>query len=1176
MNKITYTMDGNEATAHVAYKVSEASIIYPITPSTPMGELADQWAAEGKKNLWGMIPCVVEMQSEGGAAGALHGAIQTGALVTTFTGSQGLLLMIPSMYKIAGELTPAVIHVASRSLACQALSIFGDHSDVMATRSTGFAMLCSGSVQEAHDMALIAHAATLEARVPFLHFFEGFRTSHEVNKIKVLTDQHIKAMIDDNLILAHRKRALNPNHPFIRGSSQNPDVYFQARETVNSFYQITPKIVLKYMKRLAQLTGRKYNLVNYFGHSNADRVVVIMGSGSKTVVETINYLAKRGGKLGVIQINLYRPFPNQQFLAALPKTVKAIAILDRTKEPGASGEPLYQDVVTVLNEALLQKTLIGGRYGLSSKEFTPAMVKAIFDELGKDKPKNHFTIGIDDDVTKTSLQYDPNFITESDKVVRCVFYGLGSDGTVGANKNSIKIIGDGTDFYAQGYFVYDSKKSGSRTISHLRFGPKPISSPYLIQSANFIGVHQFNFVYKTDVLKLAANNATLLLNSPYKAEEVWQYLPCSMQQTIIKKKLSFYVIDAYSVAQGAGMGNRINTVMQTCFFALSRVLPKDKAIAKIKQAIHKTYINKGEDVVKKNYAAVDKSLENLYEVKVPNHISKTMCVEMPRVVSSKAPEFVHNVTAKMMADQGDQLPVSALPADGTYPSGTTKWEKRSVSLFVADWDPETCIQCGRCSLVCPHGVIRSKYYDKKLLKKAPTDFKSASLKGKNTKNKQFTLQVYVEDCTGCALCNYICPAKSKQKVGAKAINMTAQKPILESERKNIEFFETLPYVKRDEVNTLTVAGVQYLEPLFEFSGACSGCGETPYVKLVSQLYGDRMLVANATGCSSIYGGNLPTTPWTCNSDGRGPAWSNSLFEDNAEFGFGFKITEDQHKIQAKTLLQELAKGIGGNLAKDILAHVDDNNEKEIFTQRDRIIKLKQKLRTIKKKTAKQLLLLADHLVHRSIWIIGGDGWAYDIGYGGLDHVLASGRNVNVLVLDTEVYSNTGGQASKATPRGAIAKFAASGKKTPVKDLGLMMMAYGYIYVAQIAFGADPAHALRAIIEAENYDGPSLIIAYSQCIAHGINMRLGIHQQELAVASGYWPLYRYNPDLEKQGKNPFVLDSKPPSIPLKDYMYNEIRFKGLAQRDPKEAARLLKAAQDDVNRRWQKYEKLAKL
>lgn len=1072
------------------------------------------------------------------------------------------------MYKIAGELTSAVIHVAARSLAAQGLSIFGDHADVMATRSTGFAMLCSGSVQAAQDMAMIAHAATLEARIPFMHFFDGFRTSHEVNKIEVLADEQIKSMIDDDLVLAHRARGLTPDKPVIRGTAQNPDVYFQARETVNPFYAKVPEIVAKYMRKFAELTGRKYNLVDYVGDPKAEKVIVIMGSGASTVKETVKYLVAKGEKIGILQIHLYHPFPSEYFIAALPKTTKAIAVLDRTKEPGANGEPLYKDVVTALSEAGMQKTIIGGRYGLSSKEFTPAMVKAVFDELTKAKPKNHFTIGINDDVSHTSLKYDADFIIEPEDVVRCLFYGLGADGTVGANKNSIKIIGEGTDLYAQGYFVYDSKKSGSRTVSHLRFGPRPIDSPYLIQSANFIGVHQFNFVDKTDVLGRADLGATFLLNSVYAPDKVWQHLPRNVQEILIAKKMKFYVIDAYKVANETGMGQRTNTIMQTCFFALSKVLPKDAAIAKIKEAIHKTYIKKGEEVVQQNFNAVDKSLINLHEVKVPGCVS-TDAHEMPPAVSNEAPEFVQTVIAKMMSDRGDELPVSSLPIDGTYPCGTTKWEKRNVSLTASCWDQNTCIQCGRCSLVCPHGVIRSKHYDAKLLAKAPEGFKSAPLKGKASEGKSFTLQVYLEDCTACGLCHEACPAKNKEHENLKAINIFNKEPILEQEKANIDFFESLPDVDRSTVNSATVPGVQYLEPLFEFSGACAGCGETPYVKLISQLFGDRMLAANATGCSSIYGGNLPTTPWTCNKDGRGPAWSNSLFEDNAEFGFGFKVTEDQHGKQARELLQQLSKEVGEKLTKDILAHVNDNDDETICLQRKRVAELKAKLKGKQSAAAKQLLSLADHLVRRSIWIIGGDGWAYDIGYGGLDHVLAQNRNVNVLVLDTEVYSNTGGQASKATPLGAVAKFAAAGKRTPEKNLGLMTMAYGYIYVAQIAIGANPMQALKAIKEAESYDGASLIIAYSHCIAHGYDLKNGLHQQELAVASGYWPLYRYNPAQEK----PFTLDSKAPSIPLKDYIYNETRFKVLLKNHPDIAKQLLQEAEVDIKRRWQYFENL---
>jgi pyruvate-ferredoxin/flavodoxin oxidoreductase len=1178
------TMDGNEATAHVAYRVTEISAIYPITPSSPMGEHADSWSAKGIKNIWGHVPQVIEMQSEGGASGALHGALQTGALATTYTASQGLLLMIPSMHKIAGELTSTVIHVSARSLAIQALSIFGDHSDVMDVRATGFAMLCSSSVQEAHDMALIAHAATLESRVPFLHFFEGFRTSHELNKLFLISDEQMREMIDDDSVLAHRKRALSSDHPYIRGTSQNPDVYFQAREACTPFYNITPGVVQKNMDKFAKITGRQYHLVDYFGDKNAECIIIIMGSGAEAIKETVKYLNQQGEKVGLLQIHLYRPFPTEEVLAALPASVKTIAVLDRTKEAGADGEPLYKDVATALytyRDKLPMKNMplvIGGRYGLSSKEFTPAMVKGIFAEMTKGKPKNHFTIGINDDVSNTSLEYDADFDIESDEIIRAIFFGLGADGTVGANKNSIKIIGSQPEYYAQGYFVYDSKKSGARTVSHLRFGKNPINAPYLIKSANFVGCHQFNFLERTDVLKYTAPGATFLLNSPYSVDEVWHHLPRPTQQEIIDKKIIFYVIDAYKVAKVAGMGERINTIMQTCFFELAKIMPVDKAIEKIKEAIKKTYGRKGEEVVKKNYAAVDHAIANLKQVQVPDKIDPD-AKELPPPVSAKAPKFVREVIGTIMEDRGDELPVSAMPIDGTFPSATTKWEKRNVSLEVASWDPETCIQCGRCSIVCPHGVIRAKRYPENAIANAPKEFKSAALRGKDAAGQKYTLQVYLEDCTGCGLCVESCPAKNKN-VGAqravperKAINLVVKESILEQERNNIEIFEKLPEVESKFIDTSTVPGVQYLTPMFEFSGACAGCGETPYVKLVSQLFGDRMVVANATGCSSIYGGNLPTTPWTVNQEGRGPAWSNSLFEDNAEFGFGFRLTENQLQQQAKELLIELAKDVGEDLAKQILAATDDNTEETIKAQRERVATLKEKLTKIKSDKARHLLALADRLVKHSIWIMGGDGWAYDIGFGGLDHVLASGHDVNVLVLDTAVYSNTGGQASKATPLGAIAKFAASGKKLPKKDLGLMLMSYGYIYVAQISL-ANPMHAITAIKEAENYKGPSIILAYSHCIAHGINMRKGLLIQKMAMESGFWPLYTYNPDLAKEGKNPFVLSSRKPTISFKEYAYGETRFKALTKLNPQEAEILLQKAQEEVDYRWCMYEQLA--
>jgi pyruvate-ferredoxin/flavodoxin oxidoreductase len=1176
-NRQVVTIDGNEAAAYVAYRTNEICAIYPITPSSTMGELADQWASEGKPNLWGDIPVVAEMQSEGGAAGAAHGALQTGALTTTFTASQGLMLMIPNMYKIAGELTAAVFHVAARSLAAQALSIFGDHQDVMAVRTTGFAELASGSVQEAHDLALIAQASTLEARIPFIHFFDGFRTSHEVNKVTLLTDAEIRAMIRDDLVIAHRQRGLDPDHPFMRGTAQNPDTYFQGREAANPYYAKTAEIVESCMQKFAELTGRHYHLFDYFGHPQAQRVIVIMGSGADTVRETVEYLRGQGEAVGVIQVHLYRPFSGRHLLAAIPASTRAVAVLDRTKEPGATGEPLYLDVVTALMEANSSGELptpvlprvTGGRYGLSSKEFTPAMAKAVFDELGKEQPKPHFTVGIHDDLSHTSLDYDPEFIIEPDSVVRALFYGLGADGTVGANKNSIKIIGEDPAYHAQGYFVYDSKKSGSQTVSHLRFGPEPIRSSYLVQSANFIGCHQFNFLEQTNVLEKAAHGATFLLNSPLEAEEVWDHLPRVIQQTLIEKDMSFYVIDAYKVARESGMGNRINTVMQTCFFALSGIMPKEQAIAKIKKAIEKTYGKKGEDVVRKNFEAVDSTLARLYPVQVPKHVTSVRELKPP--VPDEAPEFVREVTAMMMAGKGDALPVSMLPADGTYPTSTTCWEKRNISLFVPVWEPEICIQCGNCSFVCPHSVIRAKFYDTNRLKQAPAGFKSVAIDARGLPDVRYTLQIFLEDCTGCGLCVEACPARSKEETGRRAINMQPKEPVLEQERENITFFESLPYVDRSRIDFSTVRGAQFLQPLFEFPGSCAGCGETPYIRLLSQLFGDRLVVANATGCSSIYGGNLPTTPWSQNSEGRGPAWSNSLFEDNAEFGLGFRLTADKQLATAERLLKELTPELGEGFVEQILL-APQITESEIRAQRMLVAQLQEKLRQMNSDRARHLLSIADHLVRRSIWLIGGDGWAYDIGSGGLDHVLSMGRDVNVLVLDTEVYSNTGGQMSKSTPLGAVAKFATSGKHVPKKDLALQAISYGNIYVARVAMGAHPQQTLLAFREAEAYPGPSLILAYSQCIAHGINMQHGMQQQQRAVMSGYWPLMRYNPEVLKSGENPFVLDSPRPRIPFRDYAYQELRYKMLTRTNPAEAELLMEMAQNEVNLKWRQYER----
>ncbi|MEM9905979.1 MAG: pyruvate:ferredoxin (flavodoxin) oxidoreductase [Cyanobacteria bacterium P01_D01_bin.44] len=1232
------TLDGNEAVARVVYALNEVIAIYPITPASPMGEWADSWAASGQPNLWGTVPSIVEMQSEGGVAGAVHGALQTGALTTTFTASQGLLLMLPNLYKIAGELTPCVIHVAARSVAAQALSIFGDHSDVMAARSAGFGMLCSASVQEAQDMAAIATAATLASRIPFIHFFDGFRTSHEIQKIELLGEDALRSLIDDDLIAQHRQRALSPDHPVIRGTAQNPDVFFQARETVNPYYQNGIEVVEQVMGHFAQLTGRQYQPFGYHGDPNAERVIVLMGSGCETVQATVDALNNRGENVGVIKVRLYRPLDAQRFVAALPRNVKALSVLDRTKEPGSTGEPLYLDVLTALVEQQFTTlggrfpVVVGGRYGLSSKEFTPAMVEAVFDNLlldgfqgNQSAPKNHFTIGINDDVTHTSLSYDPTYSIEPEQTIRSVFYGLGSDGTVGANKNTIKIIGEATDNYAQGYFVYDSKKSGSVTTSHLRFGPEPIHSPYLIDQANFVACHQWMLLNQLDILGPAMTGATFLLNSPYAPEATWNKLPERIQAQIAQKQLRVYAINAHQVAREVGMGGRINTVMQTCFFALSKILPQAEAIAAIKTSIRKTYAKKGNTIVDMNLKAVDQTLQNLYEIPVPRENQEIKIPPFESPLPETAPPFMRDVLGQIMQRQGDNIPVSALPCDGTYPTGTAQLEKRNIAQAIPVWDPDVCVQCGKCVMVCPHGVIRSKVYGPEHLENAPATFKHAA--AREWAEQSFTLQVAAEDCTGCGICVDVCPAKNKSITRLKAINMTpvyqtvseteapeengleengsdispptpntggasdnsATVDLRQQEKPNWDFFLNLPNPERQQLTLHKISQQQMQEPLFEFSGACAGCGETPYLKLITQLFGDRLLIANATGCSSIYGGNLPTTPWSHNAEGRGPAWSNSLFEDNAEFGLGFRVSIDKQAAYAAELLKQITKAGGqadgqwalSTLAQQIL-QAQQADEADIVEQRERVNQLKAILTDVSRQGVSEelnakitrLLSLADTLVKKSVWIVGGDGWAYDIGYGGLDHVLASDRNVNILVLDTEVYSNTGGQQSKATPKAAVAKFAAAGKTAGKKDLGLMAMTYGSAYVASVAMGARDEHTLKVFLEAEAYDGPSLIIAYAHCIAHGINMATAMHHQKAVVDSGRWLLYRYDPRRRAVGQTPLVVDSRPPKLPVEQSMYAENRFKMLAHSHPQEAKQLLQQVQQDVQMRWELYQALA--
>lgn len=1178
-DKVYVTIDGNEAAAYVAYRINEVCAIYPITPSSNMGEWADEWASKGYKNIWGNIPTVVEMQSEGGAAGAVHGSLQAGALTTTFTAAQGLLLKIPNMFKIAGELTPTVFNISARTLATHALSIFGDHSDVMSARTTGFAMLAADSVQQVMDFELIAQASTLESRIPFLHFFDGFRTSHEEMKIELLSDDAMRAMITDELVKSHRDRAMSPDRPVLRGTAQNPDVFFQNRETMNKYYDACADIVQKKMDDFAKLTGRQYGLFEYFGAPDADKVIILMASGLEPAHETVEYLMNQGEKVGVIKVRLYRPFDVKRFMESLPATVKKIGVLDRTKEPGATGEPLYLDIVTAMYEGLQlgygkvkeMPKIVGGRYGLSSKEFTPAMIKAVFDNLALDKPKHHFTVGINDDVNFTSIDFDPDFSIESDKVVRAMFYGLGADGTVGANKNSIKIIGENTNNYAQGYYVYDSKKAGALTVSHLRFGPDKIRSTYLISKANFIACHQTVFLEKYDMMKNMIDGGTFLINSPWAPEEVWDNLPRETQEKIIKRNVKLYTIDGQKVAEASGMGRRINTVMQVCFFAISGVLPREEAIASIKDSIVKTYSKKGPEIVEMNLKAVDNTLENLFEVKVPGSVTSAFSLKPP--VPEDAPDFVKNTIGEIIAGRGDELPVSAFPQDGTWPVDTARYERRNIALEIPVWDEEICIQCGKCYMVCPHATIRAKVYDPKLLEGAPETFKAVEARDKEYAGLKYTLQVAPEDCTGCGVCVEVCPVKNKSNVKLKAINMVPQMPLRESEAKNWGFFLELPEVDRSNIKVTNIRQQQLQRPLFEFSGACSGCGETPYIKLLTQLFGDRALIANATGCSSIYGGNLPTTPYAKNAEGRGPTWSNSLFEDNAEFGMGFRLAIDQQNDVARELLVRMKDQIGAELV-DSLLNTIQKDESDIFAQRDKVETLKSVLGKIDSPEARRLLTMADYLVKKSVWIVGGDGWAYDIGYGGLDHVIASGKNVNILVLDTEVYSNTGGQASKASPISAVAKFAAKGKPTLKKDLGMMAMSYGNVYVASVAMGAKDEHTLKAFLEAEAYDGPSIIIAYSHCIAHGIDMSAPLKQQKMAVDSGQWLLYKYNPELAKEGKNPLSLDSKNPKLPVAEFMNSENRFKMLKNSHPEIAKQYYDIAQTFVEDRFKYYDYLA--